>query len=73
MGRESPSESSAESGSLDVVVDMVLSNGFFNNLLDRKGSVARGVKVSRHGVKGSVSGSPLVDFSDLSWWDNTLA
>ena len=61
----SEAEFSAETRSLNVIVDMLMGYWFLDDLLDAEGSIAGGVKVSGLGVEGSLLSFPLIDFVDL--------
>ncbi len=50
LKERSESESSAESGSFHIVVDVLLSDWFLDDLADAEGGIARGVKISGRGV-----------------------
>lgn len=63
---QSETESSAESGPLNVIVDMLLGHGLLNNFFHWEGSVSGGVEIGGSGMKGSLLSAPLLDFSQLS-------
>ena len=62
----SEAKSAAESGSFNIVVDVFLVNGVFDNFSGAERNVSGWVEVSRSVVKGSFSGSPAFNFSDLN-------
>lgn len=70
---QSKSESSAESRPLHVVIDMLLGDGFLDNFFHWERSISGRIEVRWSGVKGSFSGSPLFNFSELNLIEVTLA
>ena len=62
---QSEAESSAESGPLDVVMNMFVGNRLLDDFLDGEGSIAGRVKISRLRVQSTLSGPPGLNFSQL--------
>jgi hypothetical protein len=66
MSDHSETESSAESGPFNIIVDVLCCNRFFNNFFHWEGSISGWVEVSGPWVEGSLSGSPVFNFSNLN-------
>lgn len=63
---QSETESSAESGPFNVIIDMFLGYGLLDDFFYWEGGVSGGVKISGSGVEGSSFSAPLLNFSQLS-------
>ena len=64
-GYQSESESSAESWSFDVFVDMFLNHGFLDSLSDTERGISRRVKISGAGMQDSLLSSPTLNLIKL--------
>lgn len=65
MVHKSKSESPTQSGSFNILVDMVLVNGVFDYLLDTEGHISAGVEIGGSLSEGTFSGSPCFNFTGL--------
>lgn len=63
---KSETQSSAESRSLNIFVDVFIVDGFFDNFSGAEGNVSWRVEVCGSLVKGSVDSSPSLDFWQLN-------
>ena len=68
----SESESPAEAGPLNIIMDLFMSDGFLDNLLDAEGGIARGVEVSGLWVESTLSVSPVFELMDLNELGSTM-
>ncbi len=74
MYSKSESQSSGQSGSLDILVDVLLIDWFLNDFPSAEGHVSWGVKVDWFLLQGTESGSVGFNLSQLElWWIITLA
>ena len=64
--RGSESESSAESGSFNIVVNVFVGDGVLDDLPGAEGDVSGGVEIGGSLVKGALSGSPLLNLGNLN-------
>ena len=62
---KSKAKSFAKSGSLDVLMNMLLVDWFFNYLFNAKRGISRWVKISRSGIEGSLGFFPVINLIDL--------
>lgn len=62
---ESEAKAFAESGPLNVIVDVFSGDGLLDHFLDAEGGVSAAVEVSRSGMQCSIAGPPAFEFSDL--------
>ena len=65
MVQKSESQSSGQSWSLNILVDVLLVNWFFNDLSGAEWDISWRIKINWSLFQGSVSGSPSFDLSQL--------
>lgn len=61
----SESESSAESRSFNIFMDMFFVDGFFDDLSDTEWGISGGVKIFGSDMEGTLGLSPLIDLVEL--------